>query len=45
MKAVIEIPDVPVAVRNLRFYPPLTDAEIEQFCGTNELYLIERTRE
>ncbi len=45
MKAVIEIPDIPAAVRSLRFYPPLNDAEFEAFCGTNEVYRIERTRE
>lgn len=44
MKAVIEIPDLPATVRSLRFYPPLSDAELEDFCSRNDDYRIERTR-
>ena len=43
MKAIIEIPDIPATVRRMRFYPPLSDLELEDFCGRNDDYRIERT--
>lgn len=45
MKAIIEIPDIPSVIRNLRFRPPLTDDELEDLCRRNDDYRIERTRE
>ncbi len=45
MDVLIKIPDIPTPVRNLRFYPPLSDAELEDFCLRNDIYRIERTRE
>ncbi len=43
MKAVIEIPDLPITVRSMRFYPPLSDEELEDFCSRNDDHRIERT--
>lgn len=45
MEVLLEIPDVPSTVRSLRFYPALSDKELEEFCQRNDVYRIERTRE
>ena len=45
MEVLIKIPDMPSTVRSLRFYPPLSDKELEEFCRRNDVYRVERTRE
>ncbi len=45
MDVLIRIPDRPFPVSSLRFDPPLSDAELEDFCRRNDVYRIERTRE
>lgn len=39
------MPPLPGHLRDLRFDPPLSDAELENFCGRNKAFRVERTRE
>ncbi len=41
----VHMPNLPGPLRALRFFPPLSDAELEAFCKSNESLRIERTQE
>ncbi len=45
LEFLVHMPSLPGPLRELRFSPPLSDTELENFCRTNKALRIERTQE